>query len=241
MEPSLHAPIVEVDMKDHLATRPLLCVLADRANLAVVAMAVGFALLLQAFVVVPLLLLVDLLGIAGYLAAPSRRADVLRRMRHKRRAAASMRLRCADRLHWIELEETVRSTGGSLPASRRHELEQLLDLYVEVGLHAARWESQIERFGRLPAAPAEPLAPLVVARSERRTRANRALETLTTQLATVSTLVQLGCEDAIASRVWTAAGDVGAQVEEARRSAQLAIEASEEVNAGWNQLAPLKA
>jgi len=223
--------------RSDFAARPLFALLLERTNLLIVGMGMAFVLLTRSFAVLPLLLLLDVVAAAGYLLVPSRRAAVLRRFRHKRREAAAARLRCTDRLHWIELEDAVRATRLSLPEPRIAELERLLELYVEVGAHAARWELQIERFGRLPTTtPPGPIGALTLARGERRASAARALESLTTQLATVSTLIQLGCEEAVAARVAAAAGHIGAHVDEARRAAQLAIEAGDEVNAVWDPI-----
>lgn len=221
---------------------PLVGLLREGVNVVVVGVALFLALVMRAFALIPALLLLDVLALACFLCIPSRRENTVRRLRHRRRAMISPQLRCNDRLQWVELEETVKTTRPSLAPRRCYELEQLLDLYVDVGVHAARWESQIERFGRLPAGKtADPIASLVQARGERRTHAQQALESLTAQLSTLSTLILLGCEDAVAARVRTIAGDLGAHVEEARRSAQSAIEASEEVDRGWDALQPVEA
>ncbi len=225
-----------------LGARPLFVMLFDPANLIVMAFTVGFVLLLQAFLMVAVLLGADLLAAACWLASPRRRAAVIDRIRRKHRVAQAAKLRCNDRVQWMELEDTVKATRKSLPSSRGEELERLLDLYIDVGMHAARCEAEIERFGRVAAKPAnDDVAALVAARNRRRTRATEALDRLGVQLTTVSTLIQLGCEDAVATRAVTAAGDLAAYVEEARRAAQLAVEASDEVYSTWDQLASVKA
>lgn len=226
----------------NFAARPLFGLLLARVNLVVLSSVAVLALLMHLFPVIPALCVLDVIGAAAYLSIPSRRAETVRRLRHKHRGEIASKMRCTDREHWLELEKTVEATRPSLPRPRSRELEQLLDLFVDVGVNAARWESQIEHFGRPPAAPSvDGLAPLVRARDQRRTRATRALESLTGHLSTLSTLILLGCEDAVAARASASVGDIGAHVEEARRAAQLAIEATEEVDAAWPQLLPQKA
>lgn len=212
-------------------TRPLVSVLFDPVNTVVVAFTVGFVLLLHALVVATAIVVLDVVVVAGYLAVPSRRAAVIDRIRRKRRVNHAVNMRAGDRVQWMELEETVAATRPSLAAAQVREIERLLDLFVDVGLHAARWEGQIERFGRLPAA-GDDAPPLLVARGDRRTRAGKAVESLSAQLATISTLVQLTCEDAVAARALTVVDELAVHVDEARRSAQLAIEASDEMVAG---------
>ncbi|HWE28620.1 MAG TPA: hypothetical protein VHB97_11490 [Polyangia bacterium] len=225
-----------------LAERPVIAVLLHPAHTLLGALVLLILLVSRAFLLMPALLLIDLAAVVGYLASPARRRAVVGRIARRRRVTAAARLRGKERDHGHELEELVTTTRASLPPARAAELERLLGLYVDVGVELAGWDAQLDRFARVPATPPPtPLKSLVLARSERRARMTQAVDALTTQLMTISTLIQLGCEDAVAARAATAAGTLATHVDEARRSAQLAVDAADEVYTAWDEQAPLKA
>jgi len=201
--------------------RPFVAAALDPFNLAVVVCGILLVLLLRYASLAPLIALADALAIGAYLAIPSRRALVVGEARRRRRRTQSESLRPVDRAHHQELEDAIRCAETLLTARARADAERLLDMFVEVGLQASYYEARVERFGRLPA-ETPPIAMLVDARRRRRVAAARALEGLIAQLATISSLIQLGCEDAIATRAEAISIASGAEVDDASAVAQLA-------------------
>jgi alkylhydroperoxidase/carboxymuconolactone decarboxylase family protein YurZ len=216
---------------------PLVAAALDPLNAVVVVCGILILVLCQYALFAPLLVLADALAVGVYVAIPSRRALVLREARRKRRITQSQKLRSVDRAHYVELEETVRSAEPALSPRVRHETERLLDMFVDGGIQAARYEAVIERFARLPAETPD-LATLVEARRRRRAAAARALESLTQQLTTISSLIQLGCEDAIATRAQAVAASCGAELDDAGTVAQLALATPEALIVDGEEVAP---
>jgi hypothetical protein len=222
------------------APRPLPAALLDPMHVALGISALLLLLVFHAIVFAPLLLFVDVVAVAIWLADPSRRTELLRRTRCRRQHKQALQLRGKDREHWVQLQCFVTASRSSLSSSRHEQLEELLDLYVEIGVDAARCEAHIDRLGWLPGSSAAS-APLLSARSQRRQRALLAMATLDEQLATLSTLVQLGCEDGAAACAMLAASSAREQVEELRRSAELAMAATDELSVNTASPAPFGA
>lgn len=220
--------------------RPLFAVLLNPVHLVLAGLLIAVALVNHAFLAVPAIVLVDLVLVGVVLAGPARRRGIVRHMRREQRARSSKRLRASDQARWTELEQTVAATGRCLPHSRRDELEQLLDLYIEVGTHTAVWEEQIDQLGQLPQTLAGP-SSLALACEERRSRAKCAAQELSAQLATVALLIQVACEDAVALRASTLAGDISSRVDEVSRAAQLAVAATDDFYSPAKQPTPSQA
>lgn len=222
---------VSVRWRQALLARPAVGVALAPVNVIIASSAAALALLLHVVVVAIFIVAIDIVAIAAYVANPRRRGAFIRQQRRRNRGLCAHPLRDKDARNWRELEQMVVAIDSALSPFSRDELDRLLDLFVEVGCHAARWERHLERLTKLPTRDDD--APLVAMRTERRARAVHALETFTAQLTTLASLIELACEDAVAQRAWTAAGSTTTQVEEASRTAQLAIAAAEDGYSPW--------